>query len=90
MGHFENDPMRNGSYYMGHIIGALVVLGWILVVFGSDYPGRCITELKDPKMAEMQQNESERLKYILMRYLKPTVSPNVLGKFFLSGLFQAL
>jgi len=30
------------------------------------------------KMAEMEENESEKLKYILMRYLKPTVSPNVL------------
>jgi len=30
------------------------------------------------KMAEMEENESERLKYILMRYLKPTVSPNLL------------
>ena len=33
-----------------------------------------------PKMAEMKENEPERLKYILMRYLKPTISPNILGK----------
>ena len=33
------------------------------------------------KIAEMRENESERLKYILMRYLKPTVSPNLLGKY---------
>ena len=32
------------------------------------------------KMAELEQNESERLKYILMQYLKPTVTPNLLGK----------
>ena len=32
------------------------------------------------KMAQMENDESERLKYILMRYLKPTVSPNLLGE----------
>ena len=35
-----------------------------------------------PKMAEMNENEAERLKYILMRYLKPTISPNILGELY--------
>lgn len=33
------------------------------------------------KMAEMKNNKSERLRYILMRYLKPIISPNFLGKY---------
>ena len=40
------------------------------------------------KMVEMEENESERLKYILMQYLKPTVSPNLLGKLFQLSKFS--